>query len=95
MAFKIVYPVRSAVPASSLTHSLCLQRLLEELDMMDDTECKFNVNSFKMVYVVNSESYLYKRTALKRARQVRHDTARHDTARHVSCRCLHIRFRQL
>lgn len=37
---------------------------------MDDTECKFNVNSFKMVYVVNSESYLYKRHALTRARQV-------------------------
>ena len=46
------------------------KRLLSELDMMDDTECKFNVNSFKMVYVVNSESYLYKRMALRRAQQV-------------------------
>ena len=38
---------------------------------MDNTECKFNVNSFKLVYVVNCESYLYKRNALTRARQVR------------------------
>ena len=40
------------------------------MDIMDNTECKFNVNSFKMVYVVNSESYLYKRTALQRAKAV-------------------------
>lgn len=41
----------------------------EGMDIMDNTECKFNVNSFKMVYVVNSESYLYKRKALNRARE--------------------------
>ena len=29
------------------------------------------MNSFKLVYVVNSESYLYKRMALKRAKEVR------------------------
>ncbi|XP_064645253.1 paired amphipathic helix protein Sin3a-like isoform X2 [Lineus longissimus] len=39
----------------------------EELQVLDDTECKFNVNSFKMVYVVNSESFLYKRNALNKA----------------------------
>jgi hypothetical protein len=39
-------------------------------DVIDDTDCKFNVNSFKLVYVVNSESYLYKRMALQRAREV-------------------------
>lgn len=38
-----------------------------DMDIMDNTECKFNVNSFKMVYVVNSESYLYKRNALQKA----------------------------
>lgn len=42
----------------------------EDMDIIDNTECKFNVNSFKLVYVVNSESYLYKRMALKRAREV-------------------------
>ena len=38
--------------------------------MVDDTQCRFNLNSFKMVYVVNSESCLYKRNALDKARQV-------------------------
>ena len=42
----------------------------EDIDIIDNTECKFNVNSFKLVYVVNSESYLYKRMALKRAKEV-------------------------
>ena len=42
-----------------------------DLDILDSSGCKFNVNSFKMVYVVNCESYLYKRTALKRAKEVR------------------------
>ncbi|XP_067652996.1 paired amphipathic helix protein Sin3a-like isoform X1 [Haliotis asinina] len=41
----------------------------EDMDILDSTGCKFNVNSFKMVYVVNSESYLYKRMALQRARE--------------------------
>jgi len=40
-----------------------------DIDVMDNTECKFKVNSFKMFYVVNSESYLYKRMALQRAKQ--------------------------
>ena len=40
------------------------------MEINDNTECKFNVNSFHLVYVVNSESYMYKRTALERARQV-------------------------
>ncbi|KAL3886413.1 hypothetical protein ACJMK2_026411 [Sinanodonta woodiana] len=41
----------------------------EDLNIIDNTECKFNVNSYKLFYVVNSESYLYKRMALKRARE--------------------------
>jgi len=40
-----------------------------DIHIMDNTECKFKVNSFKMFYVVNSESYLYKRLALQRARE--------------------------
>jgi hypothetical protein len=44
----------------------------EDMDILDNTECKFNVNSFKIVYVVNSEYYLYKRTALTKAREVSH-----------------------
>jgi len=42
----------------------------DDMDIMDNTECKFNVNSFKIFYVVNSESYLYKRLALRRAKEV-------------------------
>jgi paired amphipathic helix protein Sin3a len=30
------------------------------LPVGDGAECKFDVNSFKMVYVVNNENYLYK-----------------------------------
>ena len=46
------------------------KKVTDDMDIMDNTECKFNVNSFKMVYVVNSESYLYKRMALNRAKEV-------------------------
>lgn len=38
----------------------------------DKTQCKFNINSFKMVYIVNRESYLYKKDAFLKAREVRH-----------------------
>lgn len=46
------------------------KKITDEMDIMDNTECKFNVNSYKMVYVINSESYLYKRNALFKAKQV-------------------------
>lgn len=45
-------------------------KLGRDVDIIDNTECKFNVNSFKLVYVINSESFLYKRMALKRAKEV-------------------------
>ncbi|XP_069103169.1 paired amphipathic helix protein Sin3a-like isoform X1 [Argopecten irradians] len=45
------------------------QETNDDMDILDNTECKFNVNSFKIVYVVNSEYYLYKRTALKKAKE--------------------------
>lgn len=38
-------------------------------DMVEDTQCKFNLNSYKMVFVVNSSSYIYNRRALRRAQQ--------------------------
>lgn len=37
---------------------------------IDNAECKFNVNSFKQVYVMNGDQCLYKCTALKRAHEV-------------------------
>jgi hypothetical protein len=40
------------------------------VNILENTQCKFNVNSFRMVYVVNSESFLYKRNALKTAKEV-------------------------
>lgn len=44
------------------------------INVVDDTQCKFNVNSYKMVFVVQSESYLCKRNALFKARQVSYQT---------------------
>ncbi|RWS11975.1 paired amphipathic helix protein Sin3a-like protein [Dinothrombium tinctorium] len=38
------------------------------MKVTDDTQCKFNVNSYKMVFVAHSESYLCKRMALTKAR---------------------------
>lgn len=32
--------------------------------------CQFNLNHYHMVFVIDKESYLYKRLALRRARQV-------------------------
>ncbi|KAK4299818.1 hypothetical protein Pmani_027930 [Petrolisthes manimaculis] len=40
-----------------------------DIDIVDNTQCKFNLASFKMVFVVNSDSYMYKKQALKRAKQ--------------------------
>jgi hypothetical protein len=36
----------------------------------DNTQCRFNINAYRMVFVVNKENLLYKRQALHRARQV-------------------------
>lgn len=40
------------------------------MDILDNIECKFNVNLFKIVYVVNSEYYLYKRIVFIKVREV-------------------------
>ncbi|XP_070619725.1 paired amphipathic helix protein Sin3a isoform X2 [Erythrolamprus reginae] len=42
---------------------------LENVESFDKLECKFKLNSYKMVYVINSEDYMYRRTALLRAHQ--------------------------
>lgn len=43
---------------------------LENVESLDKLECKFKLNSYKMVYVIKSEDYMYRRTALLRAHQV-------------------------
>ncbi|RXG54645.1 Paired amphipathic helix protein Sin3a [Armadillidium vulgare] len=39
------------------------------MEIVDKTQCKFNLSNFKMVFVVNSDSYMYKKEALRRAKQ--------------------------
>jgi hypothetical protein len=41
-----------------------------EMVAADNTQCRFNINAYRMVFVVNKENLLYKRQALHRARQV-------------------------
>ena len=43
---------------------------LSDLTLTDDIECKFSLGNFKMLYVVNSESYLYKHSSLLKAKKV-------------------------
>jgi len=40
------------------------------MSVWDDIECKFNVNSYQMVFVANTQSLLYRRHFLLTARQV-------------------------
>ncbi|XP_039346227.1 paired amphipathic helix protein Sin3a-like [Mauremys reevesii] len=42
---------------------------MENVESLDKLECKFKLNSYKMVYVIKSEDYMYRRTALLRAQQ--------------------------
>lgn len=44
---------------------------LKDVAVREDSHCVFNVNSYQMVFVANSESFLYKRHAFTRAKQVR------------------------
>lgn len=37
---------------------------------VDNTQCKFNPKTFKRLYVINSDSWFYRKLALKRAKQV-------------------------
>ncbi|XP_038622994.1 paired amphipathic helix protein Sin3a isoform X2 [Tachyglossus aculeatus] len=45
------------------------KKSLENVESLDKLECKFKLNSYKMVYVIKSEDYMYRRTALLRAQQ--------------------------
>lgn len=47
------------------------KKSMENVDSLDKLECRFKLNSYKMVYVIKSEDYMYRRTALLRAHQVR------------------------
>ena len=47
-----------------------MAKMQEAIEVDDNTQCKFSLNNFKMVFVVNSDSYMYKKQALKRAKQV-------------------------
>lgn len=44
---------------------------IKDVVVREDVQCIFNVNSYQMVFVANSESFLYKRHAFTRAKQVR------------------------
>lgn len=44
--------------------------LMKDVTVNEDSHCVFNVNSYQMVFVANSESFLYKRHAFTRAKQV-------------------------
>lgn len=46
-----------------------LENAVQECQVNENTECKFNINNFKMVFV-QSESYLYRRNSIKKARLV-------------------------
>lgn len=43
---------------------------VKDVEMTDETQCRFNVNNYKMVFVVESESYIYRRMSIKKARLV-------------------------
>ncbi|XP_041074376.1 paired amphipathic helix protein Sin3a-like isoform X2 [Polyodon spathula] len=45
------------------------KKSVENAENLDKMECKFKLNSYKMVYVFKSEDYMYRRTALLRAHQ--------------------------
>ncbi|XP_062998812.1 paired amphipathic helix protein Sin3a isoform X1 [Elgaria multicarinata webbii] len=45
------------------------KKALENVESLNKLECKFKLNSYKMVYVIKSEDYMYRRTALLRAHQ--------------------------
>lgn len=43
---------------------------LKDLQVNDNTQCRFNVNSFKMLYVVEGNDWMHRRSALSKARSV-------------------------
>ena len=43
---------------------------LKDLEVNDNTQCRFNVNSYKMLFVIEGESYVYRRNSIAKARMV-------------------------
>lgn len=60
-------PFAAAVGGKTLGSSVSASA--GKTDLVEDSQCKFNLNSYKMVFVVNSSSYIYNRRALRRAQQ--------------------------
>lgn len=50
-----------------LNHKLNIES--DNLDGADELQCHFNQNSYRMVYVINRDNYLYREQALPKARQ--------------------------
>ncbi|CAN7983566.1 unnamed protein product, partial [Ixodes hexagonus] len=59
----------AAASASLLGAGAAAPAVPGKADVADDTQCRFNLSSYKMVFVVNSSSYIYNHRALRRARQ--------------------------
>jgi len=57
------------------------------VSVWDDVECKFNVNSCKMIFVVNTKSFLYRRHSLVTARQVSQSVSQSLSATYCCCSC--------
>jgi len=45
-----------------------LNLALKDLDVQNSEQCRFNVNSFKMCFLVEGETFMYRRNALPKAR---------------------------
>jgi paired amphipathic helix protein Sin3a len=43
---------------------------LKDVVMHDSEQCRFNVNSYKMLYIIDGESYIYRKNSLKNAKAV-------------------------
>ena len=43
---------------------------VEDMEVENSMECKLSLNSYKMRFVKGSEDYLYRKQALKRAKEV-------------------------
>ena len=43
---------------------------LKDVVVQDNEQCRFNVNSYKMLYIVEGESYIYRKNSLKKAKAV-------------------------
>lgn len=43
---------------------------LKDVVVQENEQCRFNVNSYKMLYIVEGESYIYRKNSLKKAKAV-------------------------